>query len=579
MSVSIKSTARTGSAAVMTSLLDELYALTYAADRPDLADRLVHARARVNDPTLRIVVTGQTGQGMSSLVDAIAGAPVTSEGAERSLPVLVSHSATPYSRPSTSQTSRIEVGVPNPLLAQGVTLIDAPGIYGADTAAAATVLELVASADAVLFVSDASQEYTAPEVEFIGQLRQLCPTVVGVVTKIDLYERWSDIQRANRAHLDTAGLDIPLLPVSAMLAQAAQADQDTNLTVESGVPQLVDFLRQHVIANANAVLRASVINDIQIITDQLMMTATAELEALRDPTQGTALVEELQRAVAASNLLRAQSARWQLVLGDGIVELIAEVEHDLRHRLRGVVREAEADIMKSDPAPRWDAFDTWLQGRIAQSVQANFVLAHARANELAERVADQFAAQSVRAIPQLHLDDPSAALAEVQALEDLESRKAALGQLLLNTIRGSYGGILMVGVLTSVAGLALLNPWSIGAGVLLGANTFWEERKARTARRQSEAKVAVARLMDDVLFQVGDESKYRLREVHRTLRDHFTEIASEMARSADDALRAAQEASYAHSSARDAQAVKAQASLGQLHQLRARAATLHYAAR
>ena len=42
--------------------------------------------------------------------------------------------------------------------------------YGADTAAAATVLELVSNADAVLFVSDASQEYLAPEIEFLCQL-------------------------------------------------------------------------------------------------------------------------------------------------------------------------------------------------------------------------------------------------------------------------------------------------------------------------------------------------------------------------------------------------------------------------
>jgi hypothetical protein len=272
--------------------------------------------------------------------------------------------------------------------------------------------------------------------------------------------------------------------------------------------------------------------------------------------------------------LRAQSSSWQLVLGDGIVEVMAEVEHDLRHRLRLVIREAELDIMNSDPAQRWDQFEAWLQGRIAQSVQATFVLAHARANQLADRVADAFADDGLTAVPQLDIDNVDHVLDPVQRLEALESRKANLVQRLVNALRGSYGGLLMVGVLTSVGGLALLNPWSIGAGVLLGAYTFWEDRKSRTAIRQNEAKAAVARLMDDVLFQVGDESRTRLREVHRTVRDHFTAIAGELARSADNALAAAQQANYAHTAHRDARLAQIQTTLGQLRQLRVRASAL-----
>jgi len=42
----------------------------------------------------------------------------------------------------------------------------------------------------------------------------------------------------------------------------------------------------------------------------------------------------------------------------------------------------------------------------------------------------------------------------------------------VNSLRGSYGGVLMVGVLTSLAGLQLISVWSVGAGLLLGAFTF-----------------------------------------------------------------------------------------------------------
>jgi hypothetical protein len=555
----------------MTALLDELRRLTDAADRPDLSDRLTRSRARVTDPTLRIVVVGEAGQGMSTLVDAVAGAPVTADGARRGLPVVVRH---PGGGPAELVDGRLVVGTPRPLLARGVELVDAPGSSGGGSPAAAEALRLATEADAVLFVSDASQEYTRPEIGFLTQLQRLCGTVVGVVTKIDLYPRWADVQGADRRHLTNAGLDIPLLPVSALLSEAAQQEGDEVLGVESGVPQLLDFLRGHVVAEADTVLRRSVVNDVRTVSDHLALSLNAQLDALHDPARAGELVARLDHARAAADRLRQQSAGWQLTLGDGMTELTVEVEHDLRQRLRGLVRAAEADIMTADPAPRWERFDEWLQSKIAENVRANFVLAHVRSRSLSERVAERFAGEGAVSMPEPRLDQLGGSLDPVHPLEELDSRKAGLVQRVISSMRGSYGGILMVGVLTSLAGLALVNPWSIGAGVLLGANTFREDRTARTARRQAEAKVAVARLMDDVIFQVGNESRARLREVHRTLRDHFTALADETLRSTDDALAAAQRASQAHEEHRDARFAEVQDRLSALRGLRVRAAGL-----
>jgi hypothetical protein len=537
----------------MTDLLDHLRRLTDAAGRADLGHRLAQARIRVTDPRLRIVVTGESGQGMSSLVDAVLG----------ELPGA-----------ATVAAGDLASADPAELPAANVLLVDAPGVAGVDSVAASTVLSVLAGADAVLFVSDASQEYTEPELAYLARVRELCPTVVGVITKIDQYHRWADIQQADRAHLSRAGLDIPLLPVSAALHLTARHSGDAALAVESGVPQLTEFLADRVIGGADTVLRTSVVNDVRIVSDQLAMALNAELDVLNDPGRGAELVARAQQARHAADRLREQTANWQLVLGDGMTELVVDVEHDLRHRLRTLVREAEADIAKSDPAPRWARFSEWLEARVADAVQANFVLAHTRSAELAERVAARFAEESGRVVPELRLNDPTFALRSVQSLEELDSRKAGILQRVISSLRGSYGGVLMVGVATSVAGLALLNPWSIGAGVLLGANTFWEDRKAQTARRQAEAKVAVARLMDDVVFQVGHESKFRLRELQRYLRDHFSAVATELLRSADDAVYAAQTANQAHADQRDARLAWVSSGLSELRQLRVQAAGL-----
>lgn len=537
----------------MTDLLDHLRRLTDTAGRADLGHRLAQARVRVTDPRLRIVLTGESGQGMSSLVDAVLG----------ELPGAATVAAADLASADPAQ-----------LPAANVLLVDAPGVAGVDSVAASTVLSVLAGADAVLFVSDASQEYTEPELAYLARVRELCPTVVGVITKIDQYHRWADIQQADRAHLSRAGLDIPLLPVSAALHLTARHSGDAALAVESGVPQLTEFLADRVIGGADTVLRTSVVNDVRIVSDQLAMALNAELDVLNDPGRGAELVARAQQARHAADRLREQTANWQLVLGDGMTELVVDVEHDLRHRLRTLVREAEADIAKSDPAPRWARFSEWLEARVADAVQANFVLAHTRSAELAERVAARFAEESGRVVPELRLNDPTFALRSVQSLEELDSRKAGILQRVISSLRGSYGGVLMVGVATSVAGLALLNPWSIGAGVLLGANTFWEDRKAQTARRQAEAKVAVARLMDDVVFQVGHESKFRLRELQRYLRDHFSAVATELLRSADDAVYAAQTANQAHADQRDARLAWVSSGLSELRQLRVQAAGL-----
>ena len=568
----------------MTDLLDQLRVLTAAARRPDLDTHLAQARARVSDPQMRIVVTGQSGQGMSSLVEALTGAPVTSTERGLADQVVVTYSDVACVRPIQATTPsvgvnnaavpRVELGAPNDLLAQGVVFIDSPGTSGTDSARASAVLSLAPGADAVLFVSDASQEYTEPEIAFLRQLRQLCPTIIGVITKIDLYPRWAEIQRANRTHLSNAGLDVPLLPVSAAMSETARRSNDTELSIESGVPQLVDFLDHRVVGEADLVLRNAVINDVRFVSDHLAMALNAELDALNDPSCGAELLQQLHDARHAADQLRQRTANWQLVLGDGMTELTVDVEHDLRHRLRSVVREAETNIVTCEPTKRWEQFGSWLNGRITESVQDNFVLAHTRSRELAVKVAAKFTEEGRGALPELSLGDTGSILDPVQSLEPLERRKAGMAQRVITSMRGSYGGVLMVGLMTSLAGLALVNPWSIGAGVLLGANTFWEDRKAHTSQRQAEAKAAVARLMDDVIFQVGNESRHRLRETQRTLRDHFTTVATEMLRSADAALQKAQHTNQIHTDQRADRITEVHDTLSKLRQLRVQAATL-----
>jgi len=158
------------------------------------------------------------------------------------------------------------------------------------------------------------------------------------------------------------------------------------------------------------------------------------------------------------------------------------------------------------------------------------------------------------------------------------SAKASVMAQLLTVMRGSYGGLLMVGLLTSLLKMPLVNWYSAAAALLLGANALWDDRKARKQRHQGEAKVSVARLMDDVVFQVGKESRNRLRAVQRALRDHFTDIATEVLRAADERLRVAEAAYGKYGDQREERIADLEVQLGKLGGLRSGADSIGAAA-
>ncbi|MFI6867410.1 hypothetical protein [Nocardia sp. NPDC050406] len=552
--------------APLIELLDELLEMTRAAARADLSGRLGLARARVADPRVRLVVVGDPGAGTSTLVNGLVGAEVSA--AESRVPIVVEYG--PLARVTVVRQAaggraeravidpaervaalagagviRAEMAEPSPLLAEGFVVLEAPGSL-ADTPAA---WSLLAAADAVLYVTDAGAPFTEEQIALLGRIQQVCPMVICVLNKIDRHAHWPQVQQQDRKLLDAAGLGFAVAPASAQLHARAAMTGDQQRDLESGVPQLLDHLRGYVLGRADAVAQDAAVRDIRLITDHLALALRSEAETLRDPRRFGEITEQLRRVREEADQLRQRTANWQVALADGAGELMADIEHDLRHRLRSLIRDAEADIMKGDPVGRWKEFGADLDAKICEAVEENFVIAHYRSVELAEQVAEKFPDGTVPTAD-LRLESPGEVLEPVAALEPLDSRKAGVTQQALSALRGSYGGILMVGLATSLLGMSLVNWYSAGAGVLLGINALWDDRRTRTQRRQAEAKVAVARLMDDVIFQVSKESRYRLRGVQRTLRDHFTEIASATLRSADESLRAAEEAVAVHSGER-----------------------------
>ncbi|NLE81847.1 MAG: Isoniazid-inducible protein iniA [Rhodococcus sp.] len=584
-------------------VLDETAAVAGRFGRTDLVDRVAGTKQRATDPRIRVVVVGPLKQGKSQFVNSLLNLNVCSVGddettavptvvqnaAEASAELVLAvpgaeparvpvplddlHSVTPSSPLAGGrEVLRLEVNVPSPLLADGIVLVDTPGVGGAGNPHAAGTLGLMPAADAVLVLSDAGRELTEPEVAFIRQVQALCPAVACLVSKTDLYPHWRAIVDANRGHLGRAGLDVPLLPISSMLRSHALRLQDESLNSESGFDDLYSFLRERVMARAADDIRRAVALEVQSVTEHLTLGIGSELAALRDPATGAAAVAELQKARTTAEDLHKKTSLWQQTLGDGIADLAADIDHDLRDRLRRITREAEATVDEGDPGNDWDVVGQWLEQEIATAIGDNFVWAHDRAVWLAEVVAQHFTEGSAVTLPHLDVADLNGVLEPVASLADLESGRIGITQKVLVGMRGSYGGVLMFGLITTMMGMALVNPISVGAGVLLGTKAYREDRESRVVKRRSEAKAAIRRFADDVSFQVGKESKDRLRHIQRLLRDHFTTVADQSLRSINESLKAAQETANIEAAERTRRVAQLEKDLRLASELRARVA-------
>jgi hypothetical protein len=559
-------------------------------DRPDLTSRLRAARDRLTDERVRVLVVGEFKQGKSMLVNALVAAPVcpVSDDIATAVPTAVHHAEEvtvtlvrrvpgPDDDPADARTERIpvgveelaahvseggertdrdglvqvEVGLPRPVLSGGLEIVDTPGVGGLSSAHSAATTAALPTADAVVLVSDASQEFTAPELAFLAQAAAVCPNVVCVLTKTDLYPEWRRIADIDRGHLEKAGIAAPLFPVSSTLRWEAVRSGDTEVNEESGFPALVKVLRHEVLAGADRLARRSVVHDVLAVTGQIVGNLEAELSAQQDPEEAAALVAQLVAARERAVELKERSARWQQRLNDGVADLNADIDHDLKGRMREITRAADEEITNGgDPVPSWPEFSQWVHQEVVGAASANFIWATQRARVLAERVARHFSDDQDQLLPALR-SDASDALRSVRPLAVRPEEKWGLGSKALTGVRGGYMGMLMFGMLGTLVGLSMINPITIGAGIALGSKSIGDERKRRVTKRQTEARTAVKRYVDDVTFQVGKDSRDRLRLVQRDLRDHFTAQAEQLNRSLQESLQAAERAVKASTGERE----------------------------
>jgi Dynamin family len=569
-----------------------------AYGRRDLAARLTAARRSLADPAVNIVVAGEFKQGKSSLVNALVGAAVcpVDDDVATAVPTHIRHGAQasaelmfdsdpPRREPvamddirrhvveggdlrgaSGERVAGVEIRLPRKLLAGGLVLVDTPGVGGLGSGHAAASLAAISMADAVIFVTDASQELTRSELDFLRQARSLCKTVLCVMTKTDFYPAWRKVRDLDVGHLRVLP-DVSLFTVSSVLRSRAAKTNDTELNIESGFPDLVRWVTERVGAGAADQAAREAAADVVSICDQMGAHFEAERSALASPEAAQRVIDELNGAKSRVEGLKAAAARWNQTLNDGVADLNSDIDHDLKARVREVLQEADDSVENVDPADTWPQMEAWLQSRLSYDLLANYTLLRTRADELSEEVAEHFRAASGHAFSDLAVYNPTSLVSGTRVDHKIQLEKMKAGKQAMVALKSAYGGALMFTMLGAMTGI-VLGPLSVGIGLVMGHKGLRDEKKRQLNQRRTQARNAIRRYCDEVSFVMGKDSRDTLRRIQRQLRDHYSGLAEELNRSNAEALTAATEAAKRTQAERDKRLKDIAAELGRLQQLR-----------
>jgi len=587
------------------STIIELVKVLNTLDRKDLVDRATAAAARLDRPGTVVCVVGEFKQGKSSLVNALLGqqvcpvdddlatsaitlvrygeeplAVVRTRGDDgqpaavqvplEELPNWVSEQGNPA---NAKRVERVDISVASPLLKQGLVVVDTPGMGGLGAGHAAATLGFLPFADGLIFVSDASAELSAPEVDFLRRAIELCPSVVFAQTKIDLYASAERIQALNVAHLQRQGIDIPVVSTSSALRDEALARRDRDLNARCGIPELVQLLSDRIVIPAKEMAAERSANDAKSIASMVRTGLDSERAVIGDPAATKAAMATFEEAKQRLDHLRGPGARWSTVVGDRMADLANSVNFDFRGAMRTISRNMDEMVESLQSGEAWDDMVRDLQSDVADEVTTAFVaLEEGRMSIRAEVITlldeEDLGLTSSRGSAVFDVSD----LWRDKALDPkVAGRKKAFGTG-LTTVRGAQGGVMMFGMmgqfLPGAAGALLAtNPVMLGVGAIFGAIGLADEKKRKVQARRQTARTQVRQFIDDVQFEVGNQISIIVRDVQRDLRDEFTERLGELQRTYTDAAKRGQEDAQRSDAERKQRTAEIDNSLKLLHQV------------
>lgn len=573
-------------------LLDTAAGHARRLGRPDLAERLAAERKRLERPLCHVLVVGEFKKGKSSLINALLNIRACAVDADiaTAVPTLVRYggaaTATLVTEPDgghgTAEPERsrrrislsavqafateraagaergeavhsVEVEVPRALLRAGIVLVDTPGVGGGLAAAhAAATLRALALADAVIFVTDAGQELSAPELDFLRQAATACPRIICALTKIDFYPEWRRIMELDRGHLERAGLECEIVPLSAPLRHYGIRNRDPRIDAESGYPRLSAYLRTKVLARLRSAAVRSAAEAMQSSMHQVLTRLATEHATLRDPDRSEGLLAQFEAARSRASLLR--TGRWRQTLEDRFGSMALAADADLTTRLRRVRKEALDHIGASDPATAWSELQAWLGQRTTEELVGHYAWVRAEADTIADGVGELFDVEIHDLAIQL---DPAARGAALRSVEvaDLHFERLSGVQLGFVAARGSTSSVILTSMVGTFASFATFYAMPVTAvlALVLAAKAARAAKDTQLQANRAAAGRGIQSYLEDADLVARRDSRDTLQRLRGQLRDYFGHRADELTVSAGQNLEAAARAAKIGDQARQQQ--------------------------
>lgn len=241
----------------------------------------------------------------------------------------------------------IEIWLSNPKLKDGLVLMDTPGVGSLNTEHTAATYSIIPYADAVIFVGEAKEVLTTPELEFCERIVKHTRHVLHVVTKRDSAANPGQILKDNLMKLRTILKgEVKGAAVSSTMKMEYLKDRDEEALALSGFAELEKMMWE-MLSQRSGILLGRAQGKVLPLIAQMLLPLQAEQAALSS-TSGEELKEieeELDEMIRRADELSSGSATWQSELNRRMTILqtmankwmldeFAEIHHKLGEYLK-----------------------------------------------------------------------------------------------------------------------------------------------------------------------------------------------------------------------------------------------------
>lgn len=374
----------------LVTLLDAMERMATEFDAAEVARELSALRQQALTHRFHLLVVGQFKRGKSSVINALLGAPLLPTGVLplTSVPTRIVYGPSPtvhvhradgtslqvplselaewvtetHNPGNRKGVVRVEVEYPAPLLRDGLTIIDTPGIGSTVEENTAAAMAALPEADAAWAVLGADPPLTEAEVEYLKTVALHAARVWFLQNKADLLseEELREVLAFHRKVLATAlGQEVDIRPVSARLALRARREGNPTAWENSGFAalerELLRFLREERAEVWAQALRRKA----RRLGDRLRLTLEVRRAVLLLPSQELAARQEKleQRLEEIGSRLRTALLAFQDQVDRLAKEMEARLEEFAQATAEALQRQLLVWLRSCRPLPHPQAID------------------------------------------------------------------------------------------------------------------------------------------------------------------------------------------------------------------------------